>query len=152
MLLTFRKYRYRLYFVMYTDDEYYDGAKRNEPNWTESSRVKAASPPYSSQQHRRILCILVKDEYRCCAIQRANEPEMGGSLFSSCSLENFSFIIMKKIPGYSTKYFILNFKIFQTKTKKFNYFFLLFASFIHFLIDFLNFVHFFRITFEIFAL
>lgn len=77
---------------------------------------------------------------------------MGGSLFSSCSLENFFFIIMKKIPGYSTKYFILNFKIFQTKTKKFNYFFLLFASFIHFLIDFLNFVHFFRITFEIFAL
>lgn len=59
---------------------------------------------------------------------------------------------MKKIPGYSTKYFILNFKIFQTKTKKFNYFSYFFASFIHFLIDFLNFVHFFRITFEIFAL
>lgn len=55
---------------------------------------------------------------------------MGGSLFSSCSLENFFFIIMKKIPGYSTKYFILNFKIFQSKTKKFNYFFLLFC-FIH---------------------
>lgn len=154
MLLTFRKYRYRLYFVMYTDDVYYDGAKRNEPNRTEPSRVELRQPAlltaasstggyYVSSLKMNIDAVLYRER---------KSLRWGVYFFHPAAWKIFSSSLWKKFLVIAQNILFLTLRFFKQKQRILIIFFLLFVSFIHFLIDFLNFVHFFRITFEIFAL